>query len=218
MTEHPPPPDDLAARQQFYSSLSDLQEEVLTPAATCGPDLRALLVRAAEYGFCWVDTGSELIVAHIGGHQIAFREEVDATTGQAVCWALGLPMSLIPERATAEPPAPAAEADAEPEAAAPDPEPVAEEEEEEEEAAAPDPEPEASGRAATDPLTESERGAALAMVKGMNADQRKSFTLAFRHAFSVPREEKAIAPLITQWQHLQFVDRFTGEAAGVVVP
>jgi hypothetical protein len=216
MTEHSPPPDELAARQQFYSSLSDLQEEVLTPAATCGPDLRALLVLATEHGFCWVDTGSELIVAHIGGHQIACREEEDATTGQAVCWALGLPMSLIPDRATAEPSAPAAEAADEPEAAAPDPEPIAEEEEEE--AAAPEPEPEASGRATTDPLTEAERGAALAMVKAMTADQRKSFTLAFRHAFSVPREEKAIAPLITQFQHLQFVDRFTGEAAGVVVP
>jgi hypothetical protein len=130
-------------------------------------------------------------------------------------------MSLIPDRATAEPSVPAADADAdEPEAAAPDHEPVAEEEEEEEEAAAPDPdpEPEASGRATIDPLTWNERCAALAMVKGMTADQRKSFALAFRHAFSVPREEKAIAPLITQWQHLQFVDRFTGEAAGVVVP
>jgi hypothetical protein len=221
MTEHSPPPDELAARRQFYSSLSDLQEEVLTPGDTCGPDLRALLVLATRHGFCWVDTGSELIVAHIGGHHIACREEVDASTAQAVSWALGLPLSLIPERATAEPSVPAADAD-EPEAAAPDPEPVAEQEVEEEEAAAPepgpDPEPNTPGRATTDPLTEAERGAALAMVKAMSADQRKSFALAFRHAFSVPREEKAIAPLIQQFQHLQFVDRFTGEAAGVVVP
>jgi len=217
MTEHSPPPDELAARQRFYCCLSDLQGQVLTPAATCGPDLRALLVLASEYGFCWFDTGSELIVAHIGGHQIACQEEEGATTGQAVCWALGLPMSLIPERAAAEPSAPAADAD-EPDAAAPDPEPAAEEEEEKAAAPDPDPEPSTPGRATTDPLTESERSAALAMVKAMAADQRKAFTLAFRHAFSVPREEKAIAPLIQQFQHLQFVDRFSGEAAGVVVP
>jgi hypothetical protein len=226
MTEHSPPPDELAARQRFYSSLSDLQEEALTPAATCGPDLRALLALASEHGFCWVDTGSELIVAHIGGHQIAcqFPRETELdSTGEVVAWALGLPLELIPARATAEPSVPAADADAdEPEAAAPDPQPAAEEEEEEEDAAAPEPDRAAAlvapGRATTDPLTENERNAALAMVKGMTADQRKSFTLAFRHAFSVPREEKAIAPLIQQFQHLQFVDRFTGEAAGVVVP
>jgi hypothetical protein len=221
MTEHSPPlpPDDLTARQRFYSSLSDLQEEVLTPAATCGPDLRALLVLAAEYGFCWFDTGSELIVAHNGGHQIACSFPPEAkvdSTGEAVAWALGLPLELIPARAE-QPPAPVIEVIYK-EPAAPDPQPVAEEEEEEQEAAAPDPEPETPGRATTDLLTETERGAALAMVKAMTADQRKAFTLAFRHAFSVPREEKAIAPLIQQFQHLQFVDRFTGEAAGVVVP
>lgn len=228
MTEHSPPlpyspPLPPSAEQRFFTGLSGLQKEALTPANTCGPDLRALLVLAAEYGFCWFDTGSELIVAHIGGHQIAcqFPAGLDpSSTGDAVSWALGLPLELIPKRAAAEPPAPVADADAEPEAAAPDPEPVAEEEAEEEKAAAPEPKPEleASGRATTDPLTESERSTALAMVKAMTADQRKSFTLAFRHAFGVAREEKAIAPLIQQFQHLQFVDRFTGEAAGVVVP
>lgn len=68
----------------------------------------------------------------------------------------------------------------------------------------------------TTPLTPEQRSAALEMVKAMDADQRKAFTISFRDAFRVDRSVKAIAPVIQQLQHLHFVDRFTVEAAGGV--
>jgi hypothetical protein len=78
--------------------------------------------------------------------------------------------------------------------------------------------PEPADRSAEDPLTDAEKATAKAMIKGMAADQRKAFTIAFRHAFRVPAEQTAIAPLIVQFKHLDFIDRFTGEAAGLVRP
>lgn len=73
-------------------------------------------------------------------------------------------------------------------------------------------------RAQDDTLSDDEKAAAVAMIKVMDAAQRKAFTIAFRHAFEVPAAERAVAPLITQWRHLEFIDRFTGEAAGLVKP
>jgi hypothetical protein len=78
--------------------------------------------------------------------------------------------------------------------------------------------PEPADRSAEDPLTDAEKATAKAMIKNMAADQRKAFTIAFRHAFRVPAEQTAIAPLIQQFRHLYFIDRFTGEAAGLVRP
>jgi len=78
--------------------------------------------------------------------------------------------------------------------------------------------PEAGDRSAEDPLTDAEKVTAKAMIKGMAADQRKQFTIAFRHAFRVAPDQTAIAPLIVQFKHLDFIDRFTGEAAGLVRP
>ena len=74
------------------------------------------------------------------------------------------------------------------------------------------------GRALDDPLTPEEKAAAVAMVKAMDPAQRKTFTIHFRDAFKVPSSEKAIAPLLVEFRHLDFVDRFTGEAAGVPRP
>jgi hypothetical protein len=56
------------------------------------------------------------------------------------------------------------------------------------------------------------------MVKAMDADQRKAFTISFRDAFRVDRSVKAIAPVIQQVQHLHFIDRFSIEAAGGLAP
>jgi hypothetical protein len=66
----------------------------------------------------------------------------------------------------------------------------------------------------TTPLTAEQREAALQMVKAMDADQRKAFTISFRDAFRVDRSVKAIAPVIQQLQHLHFIDRFSVEANG----
>ena len=70
----------------------------------------------------------------------------------------------------------------------------------------------------TTPLTEQQQTDARRLVQQLNAEQRKAFTISFRDAFKVPREVKTIAPLITELQHLHFVDRFTIEMAGGVAP
>ena len=79
-------------------------------------------------------------------------------------------------------------------------------------------EPAQPGRAPEDPLSDQEKAAAIQVIKEMDAAERKSFTISFRSAFKVPASEKAIAPLIVQFQHLDFVDRFTGEAMGMPRP
>jgi len=79
-------------------------------------------------------------------------------------------------------------------------------------------EPAVPARAPEDLLSDQEKAAAIQMIKEMGQAERKSFAISFRSAFKVPASEKAIAPLIVQFQHLDFVDRFTGEAAGLVRP
>lgn len=66
------------------------------------------------------------------------------------------------------------------------------------------------------PLDEQQRLAAVEMVKALDATARKAFTVHFRSAFSVPSTERSLIPLITELRHLQFIDRFTIEAAGGV--
>lgn len=74
----------------------------------------------------------------------------------------------------------------------------------------------AADAAASEPtlLTDEQKATAVAMVRQMNAEQRKAFTIAFRDAFRVAREERSITPLITEIQHLEFIDRFSVEANG----
>jgi hypothetical protein len=78
-------------------------------------------------------------------------------------------------------------------------------------AADPEPDP-------TTPLTADQKAVAINMIKGLTADQRQSFTIAFRDCFRVDRSEKAIAPVIQQLQHLHFCDRWSIENAGGVAP
>jgi len=78
--------------------------------------------------------------------------------------------------------------------------------------------PAVPARAPEDPLSDQEKAAAIQMIKEMAPPERKSFAISFRSAYKIPASEKAIAPLIVQFQHLDFVDRFTGEAAGLVRP
>lgn len=66
------------------------------------------------------------------------------------------------------------------------------------------------------PLSEGEVESAIAMVKAMDVGNRKAFTKAFREVFAVPADAKQIVPFITELQHLQFIDRYTVEAAGGV--
>jgi hypothetical protein len=71
---------------------------------------------------------------------------------------------------------------------------------------------------ASQPLTDGEIADAVAMLKGFTPQARKSFTIAFRDAFRVPREEKGISPLIKQAKHLKFFYDWSIEAAGGVAP
>ena len=68
----------------------------------------------------------------------------------------------------------------------------------------------------TTPLTAEQQATAVAMVGAMSQAERRAFSVAFRNAFNVPRSVASLVPLITERQHLEFVDRFTTEAAGGV--
>lgn len=78
-------------------------------------------------------------------------------------------------------------------------------------------EPHESERLAA-PLTDAQKSVAISMISSLSAEARKAFTISFRDAFRVPREAKAIAPLITEVRHLEFCDRWSIEAAGGVAP
>jgi hypothetical protein len=70
----------------------------------------------------------------------------------------------------------------------------------------------------TTPLTAVQKAAAVGMIKALSADQRQSFTIAFRSCFHVDRSVRAIAPVITELRHLHFCDRWSIENAGGVAP
>jgi hypothetical protein len=82
----------------------------------------------------------------------------------------------------------------------------------------PDPEVVDPGFDPSQPLTDGEIAEAVAMLKGFNPEERKSFTISFRSAFRVPREEKGISPLIKQARHLKFFYDWKAEANGKVAP
>ena len=60
-------------------------------------------------------------------------------------------------------------------------------------------------------LSESDRTTCLAMLKALPPDARKSFTVAFRDHFNVPRESRTISPFVTQEQHKDFIQNFVDE-------
>lgn len=81
--------------------------------------------------------------------------------------------------------------------------------------AAPEPEPiEEHSEPAAQLLDEQQKATAISMCKAMDAATRKAFTIAFRDAFRVDRDQRSIIPLITELKHLEFIDRFSIEAAG----
>ena len=81
--------------------------------------------------------------------------------------------------------------------------------------ATPKPEPlEDQPEPAAQLLDEQQKATAVSMCKAMDATTRKAFTIAFRDAFRVDRDQRSIIPLITELKHLEFIDRFSIEAAG----
>jgi hypothetical protein len=162
---------------------------------------------AARHGFSWFCRPSEpgfieVRLRHSGGADVGAE---GTSVAELLAGLLGLVWPADPQ--TAEPePAPAATAEPEPIQAAA-----------ESLAAAtcgvvidePDP---------TTPLTADQKAVAVGMIKALSADQRQSFTIAFRDCFRVDRSVKAIAPVIQQLQHLHFCDRWSIESAGGVAP
>ena len=227
---HASPPPSQAA---LYAALAALQAQ-LTPATTIAEALALL----PAHGLAWYllpgdrDECHELRLCHAEGHSLASWSEPGASLRVALAGLIGLPALLLgpddpvadaDEQQVVEPQAPPP-AEPEPE---PEPAPAAIE------AAAAslaeatggtvveDVEPEAETEDpshSTEPLSEADRATTLELVKAMTAEQRRAFTIAFRDAFSVPREARVVAPLITQERHRQFVCRFVDEAEGVPAP
>ena len=181
--------------------------------APVGVDPITAAREAASHGFSWFCRPSEpgfieVRLRHSGGADVGAE---GTSIPELLAGLMGLVWPADPQ--TAEPdPAPVATAQ---------PEPVQVAAESlavatcgvviDEPAADPEPDP-------TTPLTAEQKQVAINMIKGLTADQRQSFTIAFRDCFRVDRSVKAIAPVIQQLQHLHFCDRWSIESAGDVAP
>jgi hypothetical protein len=207
------------ARAGLYAALADLQAEYT--ATTTLADALALM---PVYGLSWFVKDSarsdvELRLCHSSGGDLAVLIDSEAPLKLYLESLIGLRSVVFP---LASKPAPVAPPAPEPEPVAPSaPGPDAIEAAAESLAAATAgqviPEPTTEPDPET-PLTDEQKASAVEMVKQMTTEGRKAFTIAFRDAFNVPREARAVAPYILQLKHLHFVDRFTVEAAGGVSP
>ena len=187
----------------FSASLAELQEQL-----TDQPIVEALAL-ANQHGFSWMfrpagDGLTEAVLRHSGG------SEEKALGDEPLNLVLGL-LGALPGAQAAEPETMQDLHNFEPvEASNTEAEAVQSGDHQQQASEAP------AERAQDDPLSDDEKAAAVGMIRVMDAGQRKAFTIAFRHAFQVPSTERAIQPLITELRHLQFIDRFTVEAAGGV--
>lgn len=229
---HAPPPPSQAA---YYTALAALQAQ-LTPATT----LEQALALLPAHGLAWYllpgdrDECHELRLCHAEGHSVATFCDSIADLPLVFAGLVGIPAVLMTtatvverfsdalDKATTEshPPLPAVPGlvlSVEPRGASPLATAAASLAEATGGTVVEDAEPEDPSHS-TEPLSEADRATTLDLVKAMTAQQRKSFTIAFRDAFNVPREARAVAPLITQERHRQFVCRFVDEAEGVPAP
>lgn len=204
---------------EFSSALSELQSN--SHGITCVP---ALLARANKHGFSWILRPSrppieqpwEVILRHVGGAEEAAYGD---NCGELLHHLLGFPLLAAsqPHRAIDIDEGPESQKQPElnlkEEAAKP--------------VARPDPEKQITAVQGAAPvgiepdgptalLSEQQRLMAIEMVKVLNANARKVFTNHFRSAFKIPGSERSLIPLITELQHLQFIDRFTIESSGGV--
>jgi hypothetical protein len=214
---HQPPPlhPELAlkafeADQKFSAALAVFQAQ-----ASDHGTIAALLESANAHGFCWLwrqlHPCAEVVLRHAGG-----AEEI-ALGSDPVDLLLGLLGGfMLPAHQIAEP-------GSEPDAAPPEPEP---------EPAPPIAAVAAESLAAatggqvfelaegdpSTPLTDEQKATAVKMVSDLTVPDRKSFAIHYRNAFNIPKEVKSVVGTITELRHLEFIDRFTVEAAGGVSP
>lgn len=214
---------------EMFSRLSAFQQSTVRTAPVA-PTLSAVLaaaVPAFEAGFAYTAShwGGELTVAihyqgaELGSSAPAPLNSYSETTARLLAGLLGIPLreledSSEPELLPVQQQASALEVVPEPAEPAAAPEQAAasadDELEDDDEEFSVDPPAEDVTRA----LSEAEKATAVQMVKVLPTEQRKAFTKAFREVFSVPADAKQIVPFITELRHLQYIDRFTVEAAG----
>jgi hypothetical protein len=220
-----PTPDldlrELESNAAFMAALAEFQKK--DPAPTIAGEAR----RAAEHGFAWFARPSEpgcfeVRLCHSGGANVSAKGPLITALLAGL-----LGHSLTQDVAAAEHAAsPAAASSVEEEAGAPA---AAEPTTAQVQLAAESLAAATGGAVVAEvaavpkwdpatPLTDQQKAVAIEMISSLSPEQRKAFTIAFRDAFRVPREAKAIAPLITELRHLDFCDCWSGEAAGGVAP
>ena len=214
----------------MFSMLSTFQKSAIcTPPV---PPALSAVIKAAmpafEAGFAYTAShwrGELTVTLHYQGAELgssapAAVDNYSCTTARLLAGLLGIPLLEVEDACEAEPDEPEAEQqpaltvvpdtpetadDVAPEAAA-----DADDELEDDEEFSIDPIAEDVTRA----LSDAEKATAVQMVKVLPTEQRKFFTKTFREVFQVPPDSKQIVPFITELQHLQFIDRYTVEAAG----
>jgi len=228
---------------EFNAALAKFQQELQPVPELSMTTMVQAFKPASKLGFCYLvrqdEDRMEVCLRHSGG-----AEEVSAVDSATLCspalllaGLLGIPVdpsvqvskpeqhieeakpvqSGLYARTASTTEEPAAEA-LEPELAKPV-EQELELAEEEPDVMGPDSPPEiASDHPSLALLTPVEIATAIKMVQVMSVQQRKSFTIAFRNAFNVPRTVVKIIGEITQQRHLDFIDRFTCESAGIAAP
>jgi hypothetical protein len=205
------------AECQFIAALAQFQATVQPVAELNLATIVEHARPAFDLGFCYLvrqdRDGVEVILRHAGG-----AEEISSADAATLCspalllaGLLGIPVAMPaqavdpeqhaeePEQVQSEPYAEDASAPAEP---APD-------------LMGPDSPPDRPGdHPSLALLSEEQIETAIAIVKQMDAAKRKSFTIAFRNAFDIDQTVLRITGHIKQLQHLEFIDRFSIEAAG----
>jgi hypothetical protein len=234
MTDSLPPPPVLRrmeSEETLFTKLSEFQ------VAACAlppipPRLPAVLKAAApafEAGFAYTAAhwGGELTVslhykgAELGSSAPATPVSYSDCCAQLLAGLLGIPLTDLDQAAEAEQLLGSGlrvvdSEPVEPESAQPEPEAAQASavQEDPDEFEAVEPEPAAPAADIRRSLSDQEKDAAISMIKAMAPDQRRAFTKVFREVFQVPPEAKQVAPHILELQHLQFIDRYTVEAAG----
>jgi hypothetical protein len=228
---HPPLHPELAVRafeadQAFSAALVAFQAQASDHGTTA-----ALLESANANGFCWLfrPCGSgttEVVLRHTGGaEEVAQGDEPGPLLMGLLGGGLGPlhPVFVGPAPQAAEPEKTMqdlqvlSEAPQDPDPAPPEPSAAVVAAESLAAATGGMVFELAEGDPAT-PLTNEQKTTAVQMVSNLSPAQRKSFAIAFRDGFNVPKAEKSIVPCITELRHLEFIDRFTVEAAGGVAP
>jgi len=211
------------AESEMFTRLSDFQKaaSATSPVFPALPAVLAAAVPAFEAGFAYTSAhwhGELTVTLHYQGAELGSSAPAPITsytetTARLLAGLLGIPLLEGDHSFEAEP-QPAACTAVQPAALEVVPDAVEVADPIEPEAVEEEPDEFEEAEDITRPLNDSEKATAVEMVKVLPVDQRKAFTKVFRDVFQVPAEAKQVTPYFTELRHLQFIDRFTVEAAG----